>query len=286
MKKLALAAVAMVSTLSFATAISSSWAETKNCTEITALPFTITVQGIYCLKQNLNVNLATGNAITINAGNVTIDFNGWRVNNQAAATNGATGVYALDRKNITLRDGFIRGFKNGITFFELTPDASAAHLIEGMKVADGSRFGIVATGEGTVVRGNKVSNIGSSTENTSRGIVLQEANNGVVSGNIISGISNQNFSVGIYTNVSDRVHVLNNYISNVSGAFDVHGIYFSGNDSSTFASNTIVNDAGGGNTGILSEGDPRGSCLNNDIGGYTTAVSGCDFEDGNRELFN
>jgi hypothetical protein len=90
-------------------------AETEDCTNITTLPLTITVQGVYCLKQDLATNIASGNAITIATNNVTIDFNGFKLGGLAAGPNTqANGVAAENRQNITLRNGNIRGFRSGV----------------------------------------------------------------------------------------------------------------------------------------------------------------------------
>ncbi len=48
-------------------------AETIECTVIDSIPFTITVQGIYCFKGNLATTLTSGNMIEIQTNNVTID---------------------------------------------------------------------------------------------------------------------------------------------------------------------------------------------------------------------
>src|SRR6266446_3169384 len=86
-------------------------AETINCTPITSVPTTITVQGIYCFTQHLNTAITTGNAIDIQTNNVVLDLNGWKLGGLAAGPDtGATGIRANDRQNITIKNGTVRGF--------------------------------------------------------------------------------------------------------------------------------------------------------------------------------
>src|SRR5262245_30153800 len=84
-------------------------AETALCTAIGSMPVTITTQGIYCLTTDFNLNLATGAAITVNTNNVVIDLNGHKIGNLAAGSGTlAKGVYAVQRQNITIKNGTIR----------------------------------------------------------------------------------------------------------------------------------------------------------------------------------
>src|SRR5262249_35868406 len=87
-----------------------AWAETVACTAITP-PATITAEGIYCLIQDFTLNMASGNAIDIQANNVELDLNSHKLGNLAAGPGTtARGIHALDRKNITIKNGSIRGF--------------------------------------------------------------------------------------------------------------------------------------------------------------------------------
>ncbi len=275
---------AAIAALAFAT---PAMADTEICTEITALPFTIAVQGVYCLKQNLNVNLATGNAITVNAGNVVIDFNDFRVNNQAASTNTAKGVFAQDRKNVTLRNGFIRGFLFGVFINENIANASASHLVENMKIADSRFTGIEVEGDFSVLRNNRVYNTGGANTGPV-GISLQKAVDGFVSGNFVSGVGGDAAGFGIFIDESSRVLVSDNVVTGVDGGTSDRGIGVNSSDAVTVDSNRVLNSPGSGNFGVLDFGGSSTnlSCLDNEIGGYTTALQGCDVENGNRLLFN
>jgi hypothetical protein len=72
----------------------SANAETINCTEITTVPFVITVQGNYCLKSDKSSSSTTGNMIDIQTNNVTIDLNGFKLGGLGA------GVGTLERFTI------------------------------------------------------------------------------------------------------------------------------------------------------------------------------------------
>ena len=83
--------------------LSAAQAETTECTVITSLPYAINTQGIYCLKGNLESNMTSGNAITINTNNVVLDLNGYKIGGLAAgAGTNANGIFAGQRQNILL----------------------------------------------------------------------------------------------------------------------------------------------------------------------------------------
>ncbi len=280
----------MAASLFGATAISPAHAETTLCTEIITLPFTITAQGVYCLKKNLNVNLPSGNAITVNAGNATIDFNGWRINNQAPlATNQANGVYAQNRNNVTLKNGFVRGFFRGIFLSESAVDSSSSHLVEDMKIADSGTIGIYVQGDKSVLRYNRVLDTGGGPGNIAHGILLQLADDGLVADNIVSGVVETFWNSGVYVSDSDRVRVSGNEVTQVDGGSNAdRGINVVFVDQAIIASNKLLNDSATGTDGIVDESDSSNiTCFNNQIGGFTaTPLTGCDISEGNDVLFN
>ena len=101
--------------LMFLLSAAGAGAETINCTEIAKLPYIITAPGIYCLQSDLSTDIATGAAIEVAADDVVLDLNRHALDGSAAgASTEAYGVYAFDRKNITLRNGTIRGFVSGV----------------------------------------------------------------------------------------------------------------------------------------------------------------------------
>ena len=140
-------------------------AETINCTAITSLPYTITTQGVYCLTSDLSTGMTSGNAIEIATNNVVIDLNGHKLGGLAAGPGTyAWGISAQQRKNITIRNGTVRGFYTGISLQDFYPyTTSQGHLIENIRADMNTYIGIDVQGLGNIIRNNQVVNTGGST---------------------------------------------------------------------------------------------------------------------------
>ena len=87
-------------------------------TPISSAPFTIVQPGSYYLTTNLNVT--SGNAITINTNQVTLDLNGFTISSTEASPTG-TGILLANtpiNSDITIRNGHITGSvtNNGDTY--------------------------------------------------------------------------------------------------------------------------------------------------------------------------
>ena len=137
-------------------------AETVNCTAITVLPAVITVQGIHCFTGDLSTAITTGNAIDIQTNNVILDLNGFKLGGLAAGTGtNANGIHALDRQNITIKNGTIRGFLRGIVLENA--GASQGHVVEGIRADQNTAVGIDVEGSGNIVRNNQVVATGGTT---------------------------------------------------------------------------------------------------------------------------
>src|SRR5690242_6314244 len=89
--------------------------------------FAIVSPGYWCLEDDLAIptTLTRGGAITIQVDSVTLDLQGYRIE-QSPSSNFAVGIYGAGRRNIHVRNGSIRGFFIGL---ELWGDATtpAAH---------------------------------------------------------------------------------------------------------------------------------------------------------------
>ena len=137
-------------------------AETTACTPITTLPAVITVQGIYCFTQHLDTGMTSGNAIEIRTNNVILDLNGWKLGGLAAGSaTDARGIYAINRQNITIRNGTVRGFRFGI--FLQDSGASQGHVVEDIRADQNTQTGMWVEGNGTLVRNNQVVGTGGTT---------------------------------------------------------------------------------------------------------------------------
>lgn len=115
-------------------------------TVIEAIPYIIANSGVYELGKNLTLpaSVETRNAITINASNVTIDFNSFNISKlQSGKTPQCTGIYALNRTNITVKNGAISGFYIGIDFdYHSGMNLNANHLVDGVRITNPQTFGI------------------------------------------------------------------------------------------------------------------------------------------------
>src|SRR5262245_38126235 len=154
-------AAALLVVLAVALGAAPARAETVNCTPITSLPAVITVQGVYCLKGDLSTAITSGNAIAIQTNNVTLDLNGFKLGGDAAGLGTQTfGIYPLDRQNITIKNGTVRGFYWGILLEGL---GGGGHVVEDIRADQNTVVGIQVDGQGTVVRNNLIVKTGGTT---------------------------------------------------------------------------------------------------------------------------
>lgn len=161
---------------------------------ITSLPASITKAGRWCLAGDHSTAIATGAAIQIAANNVVLDCNGFRIEGNAPReSTQATGVQATGR-NITLRGCRVAGFATGL---RVSGDAA---LVEGARLHSQQRVGISVTGDGGLVRDNRVERIGdlddlaSEAPRTTVGIIVQGTTD--VLDNTVDGVINRGSAVG------------------------------------------------------------------------------------------
>jgi len=144
--------------------LGSAAAETVNCTVIEDLPYTIDESGAYCLRADQVVNLLAGNAVTIEADDVVLDLNGHEiVNFNNGMSNTAYGVYASNRRNVTIRNGTVRWFFYGVVLNNNAVGANTGHVIEGLRSDQNRQTGIYAVGRGNLIRHNLVLATGGTT---------------------------------------------------------------------------------------------------------------------------
>jgi len=196
--------------------VPSASAETVNCTAITALPYTISASGVYCLTGDININIAGGSAIDIQANSVIVDLNGHKIGNLAAGpATVASGIHAASRQNITIKNGTIRGFYSGI---ELTDPVSQGHVIEGVRLGQNTVQGIYVEGRGLIIRNNQVVATGGtslSANANAYGIRLVGLYNRVINNDVIT-VTKQGTgqSIGIFFgSIPDLGLAVNNRIT-------------------------------------------------------------------------
>jgi len=139
----------------------SARAETVDCTPISVLPAVITVQDVYCLTADVNMAAASGNAIDVQTNNVVIDLNGFTLGGLGGAGTTAVGIHALDRVNVTIKNGTVRGFLKGI-YFE-TSGASQGNVVDSIRADQNTLVGIQVDGTGNEVRDSQIARTGGTT---------------------------------------------------------------------------------------------------------------------------
>ncbi|MDJ0613450.1 MAG: hypothetical protein QNJ29_07205 [Rhizobiaceae bacterium] len=281
MKKFFLSAVVMAAMLIFGHI--ETRAETTECTEITSLPATITVQGVYCLKSDQSTNITNGSAITINTNNVTIDLNGWKLGGLAAGTGTfANGIYALDRKNITIRNGTIRGFSSAIHIDGMS-DTSSGHLIEHI-LADSNRYiGFQLEGSNLRVLNNSIINTGPHDLFTvAYGMFINSAPNSYIHGNTVSVVDESLQAIGLRFTGADRSVIINNRVLDLkNGSNVVAGIQLL-TSSRVFLNGNVLSTGGNGTLALsISTNSENITCIDNAAHGFVSGFTSCDVDTGN-----
>ena len=203
-------------------------AETVNCTPITALPAVITVQGIYCFTGHLNTAITSGFAIDIQTNNVVLDLNGFKLGGLAAGSGtNAIGIYALNRQNITIKNGTVRGFFYGILLE--TVGASQGHVVEDIRADQNTFNGIQVQGSGNIVRNNQVVATGGSTvfgpNADAFGIVVTGAGPRALNNDVITTVkqgTGKAWGIKINSGLQGGF-VVNNRITGADNGIDIDG---------------------------------------------------------------
>jgi len=222
-------------------------AETINCTPIASLPYTISTQGVYCLKGNLGTDMAMGNAIEIATNNVVLDLNGFKLGGLAAGpSTWATGIYADQRQNIVIRNGTVRGFFHGIFLGDYgSMTTSQGHLVEDIRADMNKSVGIWVRGQGNILRNNQIVDTGGSTVSTdfSFGIMVEGPGNRVINNDIYEtkeqGTPAGATGISLHNGKSSVIE--NNRVGNQNlGTLETYGIYIEYDSDNTFVVNNRI----------------------------------------------
>jgi hypothetical protein len=193
-------------------------AQAPEPTVINSVPYTINAQGNYVLGGNLTyqTNGPAQAAITVNVGYVTIDLNGFYL---IKPLNGDTsisfGIFANNKANITVQNGRIIGFSQGLRFDGTNNNVN--NHVENVSFTFEQDFGIVLIqARNTLIRDCTIANTGFDTL-----------------GNIVTG---QGVGISIFTNPSSGNSLINNRITKslqlgiiTSGGSNFGGTYLEGN---------------------------------------------------------
>src|SRR5262249_20712498 len=183
--------------------------------------------------QGIETNLATGNAIEIDASNVVLDLNGHKLGNLTAGPGTqATGIFVDDRKNVTIKNGMVRGFLTGI--FLSNAGHSSGNIIESIRADLNIFLGMEVDGTGNTIRHNLVVATGGTTvpafgiDVNIYGINVDGTENQILDNEVVNTVG-----VGAGDAVAIRVHngsamVDRNRVSNAalqSGGGSSYGIF-------------------------------------------------------------
>jgi hypothetical protein len=251
---------------------------------IDALPANIVAPGTYCLAQNLSTANNSVAAIGIDADNVILDCNGFRIDGTGLGT-GVTvgGIIAPDHSNVTIRNCHIRGFKRGIHLYNTGGSPSQRHVVEDNRIELSRAIGIQVEGNGSVIRRNQVLNtINPNTDNEARGIAT--TGNVDVIDNTVSGVQATNAAVyGVLTEGNAGGSLRGNRVRGVKrtgGVGQVVAIQNQGDSQRmSIRNNHVVGEAQAGSVGIFCD-VVTDRTKGNAVEGFTTGISNCG-NDGN-----
>lgn len=256
-------------------------AEVHDCIEIASVPAVISVQGVHCLKQDLQTAITSSAAITVATNNVTIEMNGFKLGGLGGGdSSSADGIYAANRLNITIRNGTIRGFLNGI-YLAGSGDflANSGHLIERMRIERPRAGGVVVGGTRSTIRDNFILDVGSTLTGVTFGIATVGGAGHAIIGNSIAGVAASAASTGIYTSTTTAPLIRGNQVRDVTGGTS-RGIQVHSTTSRAVVQDNLVANTTTGQTGIDASGSTD-ACIDNVVTNFTVPISGCTLEDGN-----
>jgi hypothetical protein len=238
-----------------------------NCTgTISSLPTTISTQGTWCLKGDLATAVASGAAITINANNVAIDCNGFKLGGLLAGpSTQAIGIFSDERLNATVRRCAIRGFAYGVKL------GGAGHLVEDSRFDSNTVAGIQTIGGDMVIRRNRVNNTGNPLAGeVVAGITTMGASD-IIDNSVVRVVSNfEALNIGIEQNGYGTVS--GNHVQLLDDLPYAIGIRSLSYGPVTIQGNDVVGPENG--QGIYCDGS--GPVLSrNIVVGYMAPITGC-----------
>jgi len=194
-------------------------------TSANPLPFTIKKSGVWCLGASRNWSGAAPNtaAITIAASDVILDLNGFKlIGSNAGIGTEADGVAASNQRNITVRNGSIRGFYIAVQLDDHSGAGTIGgrYTLEDLFVSDSTYEGINLAGSDVVVRRVHISAVGGSTavsNSNAHGIRFYPGSNALIVDNVVREVHPVGVGqgVGIYVDGFNDV-VDNNTVQNAA----------------------------------------------------------------------
>ena len=231
----ALAALSLLLACAFAP--TAAFADTVNCTQIVALPYTISVSGNYCLGGNLSTNTAGVQAILVNTDRVVIDCNNYEIAYTGAAANSA--IRGVARNDVEIRNCHFRNFSFGINF----PNPNRRMFVHDNKVGSASSTGIVVVGRENVVDRNEVSGV---TGSIGIQVITSIDGSSVVRDNVVhSQLGAVPALVGIEVKGGGRNFLRNNVVRNVGQPTSTTAVAIRvGNEAALIPSPAVIMNGG------------------------------------------
>ena len=159
---------------------------------IDSLPVVLTSQGTWCLRQDVATPITTGYAIDVQANNVTIDCNGYKIGGLAGGLSTlARGIVSDGRRNTTVRGCTIRGFLQSIIM------GGDGHVVEDNRIEGATATGIFVIADGSVIRRNLVTDTGGSLLDVGVTIGIAGHQQVHIVDNIVDGVDGVDNAIGI-----------------------------------------------------------------------------------------
>jgi hypothetical protein len=259
-------------------------ADPPGCRRITSLPATIDTAGSYCLTDNLSTSISTGSAMSVNADEVVLDLGGFVLDGSAAGSAGqANGVRASGRRDVTIRNGIVRGFFYGIV---LGGGAGAqGYLVERIAAEDNFFGGIGVEGRGAVVRDNRVIDTGGSTHPLANGnavgIALSGTGSRALDNDVVDTFAAPTHNAwSIHATNADRAVIEGNRVSaGTAGGGTTYGIIV------PFSQDVLVvdNRINGTSVGVIYSSGGTGKYRDNLTSGVAIPYDGTGTDAGNNQ---
>jgi hypothetical protein len=142
-----------------------------SCLPVTAFPANINAPGVYCLGfKYIDFPLPKGVLITISSDNVVFDLNGATLDGTPKGNAFSYGIMAYNRRNVTIRNGTLRGFNYGIYLYTplgyVNTRVRPSHhiLVENMRLIENRTSGMYVIAYDSVIRKNHIIQTGGSAD--------------------------------------------------------------------------------------------------------------------------
>ena len=246
------------------------------CTVITTLPVTLSLSGAYCLQSDVGTLSNSGVAIDITADGVVLDLGGFRLIGPGTdPTRTIFGIRAQSSKRVTIRNGTVQGFFNGIVLG--SQGAGSDYLVENIMAAGNALSGIFVSGSNVIVRNNRIFDTGGAAQPAAvRAIGVSDTVSAVIHDNFLAGATATGKASGIWLQGASRTVIRGNTITGIEGGQSAFGVEVTVSQAVEISGNRILNDASATNLAGIGEpisGSSNIGCYGNRVSGYGAAVN-------------